>query len=50
MISLTKDFYLNLPINIKRSILIKLLDQEDFSTYTDDEIEEIFKKVVEFYV
>ena len=42
--------YLSLPIKIKRLILKKLFDDYDFSSYTDDEIEDIFKEVVEFYV
>lgn len=42
--------YLNLPIKIKRLILKELHDDYDFSSYTDAEIEDIFKKVVEFYV
>lgn len=44
------NYYLSLPIKIKRLILKELHDDYDFSSYTDDEIEEIFKKVVEFYV
>lgn len=44
------NLYLSLPINIKRLILKDLHDDYDFSSYTDSEIEEIFKKVVEFYV
>lgn len=44
------NLYLSLPINIKRLILKDLHYDYDFSSYTDAEIEEIFKKVVEFYV
>ena len=44
------NYYLSLPINIKRLILKDLHDGYDFSSYTDFDIEEIFKKVVEFYV
>lgn len=44
------NFCLSLPINIKRLILKELHDNYDFSSYTDADIEEIFKKVVEFYV
>lgn len=44
------DLYLSLPIETKRLILKGLHDDYDFSSYTDSEIEEIFKKVVEFYV
>lgn len=44
------DFYLNLPIDIKRLILKELHDGYDFSSFTDTDIEEIFKKVVEYYV
>lgn len=44
------NYYLSLPIDIKRLLLKELHDDYDFSSYTDDEIEEIFKKVVDFYV
>lgn len=44
------NYYLSLPIDIKRSILEKLHDGYDFSSYSDSDIEEIFKKVVDFYV
>ncbi len=42
--------YLRLPIKIKRLILKEFTDGYDFSSYSDKDIEEIFKKVVEFYV
>lgn len=44
------NYYLSLPINIKRFILKELHDDYDFSSYSDKDIEEIFKKVVDFYV
>lgn len=44
------NYYLSLPINIKSFILKDLHDGYDFSSYSDSDIEEIFEKVVEFYV
>lgn len=43
-------YYLSLPINIKRAILKDMLDGVDFDTYSDTDIEKIFKEVVIFYV
>lgn len=44
------NYYLSLPIKIKRLILKELHDGYDFSSYNDKDIEDIFKKVVDFYV